>query len=333
MILYIGNILSTHGYNQTTIEVLGKKLSQYVEILCTSDKKIKTLRLLDMIYTIIKYRQKVKLVLIDTYSNQAFFYCFIISLICRLLKAPYIPILHSGDIASINHSLLSKVLESSCKIVVPSIYIKDQIPWYQNKIVYIPNFIDLENYVFKLRSTISPKILWVRSFHSRYAPELAVNIICQLKAIYPGIKMSMIGPDKGKRQNIQKLIEDYNLGNNISLHGKLSKTDWHKYSQSFDLFLNTSQIDNQPVSILEAMALGLPVVSSNVGDIPNMIEHRKEGLLVEAPDVSAYVEAIDALFANLKYAENVSLNARRKAEQYDWDNIKSLWKDLLDEYL
>ena len=60
----------------------------------------------------------------------------------------------------------------------------------------------------------------------------------------------------------------------VKFTGKLEKNEWIKISADAGIFINTSNIDNTPVSLMEAMALGLPVVSTNVGGIPYLIEDR-----------------------------------------------------------
>jgi len=98
-ILYIGNKLSKHGSTTTSIETLGEFLeNEGYEVFYSSSKKNKTLRMLGMIFSTIRYAYKVNFVLIDTYSTQNFWYAFIISQLCRIFKLKYITKLHGGDL-------------------------------------------------------------------------------------------------------------------------------------------------------------------------------------------------------------------------------------------
>ena len=107
----------------------------------------------------------------------------------------------------------------------------------------------------------------------------------------------MVGPDKdGMKPNLKKIANLKNL--NVEFAGKLSKKKWVKYSEQYDIFLNTTHYDNTPISVIEAMALGLPVISTNVGGIPFLLKDRQTALLVADNDIQAMSEAIKELIIN-----------------------------------
>ena len=98
-LLYIGNKLSKTGKTETTILTLSDALrSEGYTVYAVSNKKNKLWRLLDMLLAILKCSKKVDCVLIDTYSTSNFYYAYLCSQFCRLLKLKYIPILHGGNL-------------------------------------------------------------------------------------------------------------------------------------------------------------------------------------------------------------------------------------------
>ena len=113
-VLYIGNKLRSYGFTPTGVETLGQNLSELTNVITASDKKNKYFRLLDMIFVFIKNRKHINLVLIDTYSGSAFYYAFIISIMCRILDYKYVPILRGGDLFKrLDKNLIQLQIDSS----------------------------------------------------------------------------------------------------------------------------------------------------------------------------------------------------------------------------
>ncbi|WP_308992633.1 glycosyltransferase family 4 protein [Mariniflexile litorale] len=332
-ILYIGNKLSKSGKTETTIETLSKKLSlEGYSVFTFSNKKIKLLRLFDMLFAILKYAKKVDYVLIDTYSTSNFYYAYLCSQLCRFLKLKYVPILHGGNLPNRlkSSSKLSRAVFKNAHInIAPSVYIQSEFEKHgYSNLVHIPNSINLHNYSFKERDYETIKLLWVRSFSEIYNPFLAVEILKLLLDEGIHASLCMVGPDNDG--SLQKTI-DYakKMGVEVTFTGKLSKPDWIKLSKDYNLFINTTNFDNMPVSIVEAMALGLPIISTNVGGMSFLIENDREGILVTPNSAIAFVSAIKTLQLSHKNTNRMSLKARRKAENYDWDVVKNLWISVL----
>ena len=92
-----------------------------------------------------------------------------------------------------------------------------------------------------------------------------------------------------------------------------------------DIFVNASVLDNQPVSILEAFAAGLPVVSTSAGDIPLMVRHGETGLLVAPGDPVALAEAMAAVWRAPEEARQRAARARREVAKYTWPAVRDQW--------
>ncbi len=331
-LLYIGNKLSSHGLNKTTVETLGENLAEEgFAVVSVSDKKNFFLRLLEMIWITLT-ESKVDYVIIDTYSTNAFWYAFICSQIARVRKIKYILILHGGDLPKrlkSNPKLCKTLFENAYQNVAPSNYLKSVFEKHEfQNFIYIPNTIEIERYNFKLREKAEPKLLWVRAFASIYNPTMAVEVLSKLKEKFPNALLTMVGPDKdGSMETTKKRAEELNV--TVIFTGKLSKENWWQLSQNHDIFINTTHFDNTPVSVMESMALGLPVVSTNVGGIPYLVENENTALLVDDNDVSMMVSQIERLLGDNELSKKLSSNGRQLAETWDWDKVKVLWFELL----
>jgi glycosyltransferase involved in cell wall biosynthesis len=332
-LLYIGNKLNNESSNITTIDTLGNHLvDEGFNVSFSSSMVNKVFRLFDMIFTVVKNSKKVDFVLIDTYSTLNFYYAFIISQVCRLLKLKYIPILHGGDLPNRlnkNPKLSKAIFNNALKNVSPSIYLKEKFHEFGvDNIEYIPNSIEVNYYPYCQKKIEKPKLFWLRSFKKIYNPLMAIKVAKNLKDRGIDCELCMVGPDgDGSFLFAQKLSRELKIDVNFKL--KMRKEDWINLSKEYNIFLNTTDFDNMPVSVIEAMALGFPIVSTNPGGMPSLITNGEDGLLVEKDDVDGMADHIIKLKNDPELANNLSKKARAKAEKFNWEVIKENWNTLL----
>ncbi|RKS45162.1 glycosyltransferase involved in cell wall biosynthesis [Gillisia mitskevichiae] len=332
-ILYIGNKLSDPNANPTSHKSLAKALeSEGFHIYSASSLKNKYLRLADMVFCFLINLNKFKIILIDVYSTQNFWYAIIIARLARLFRKKYVPILHGGNLKyrfENSTYAVNKLLKNAHHIVAPSIYYKNEvINLGYHKVDHIPNPIFIKNYIFKARDQFQPKLLWVRAFNEIYNPLMAIKSLELVLRKYPYAELCMVGPDKdGCLETCKQYVDNNKLP--VTFTGKLNKKEWTRLASNFDIFLNTSNIDNSPLSVIEAMALGLPIITTNVGGMPFLIEHSVDGLLInkQAPhEISSWV---DWIVQNPESTRKITGRAREKVLNFDWHKIKEDWKELL----
>jgi L-malate glycosyltransferase len=330
-ILYIGNKLANR--NKTSIDNLGCFLEkECFDLFYASSKQNKIFRIIDMISKTIQLRKSIDFVLIDVYSTQNFWYAFVISQICRFFNLKYIPILHGGNLPKrlSKNPKICKMIFNNAKInVAPSNYLKEAFikEGFLNTL-QISNPIEIVNYSFKNRNNFEPKLLWVRSFDEIYNPKMALHVLLELQKTHPNATLCMVGGgNENQIEECKKLANDLKL--KVVFTGQLSKSEWIKLSEEYDIFINTTHFDNMPVSLIEAMALGLPIVSTNVGGISFLIENNVNGLLVNDEDVNEMINSILILIQNPEKSNLIAKKARLKASHFDWETIKKQWLKLL----
>jgi glycosyltransferase involved in cell wall biosynthesis len=202
-----------------------------------------------------------------------------------------------------------------------------------DKIQIIENSIEIGKYHFRIRTECRPRLLWVRSFHEVYNPIMAVNVLGRLVRVFPEAKLCMVGPDKdGSLDACRSYAEAQGLISKIEFAGRMSKDEWLTISNAYDIFLNTTNVDNTPVSVIEAMALGLPVISTKVGGVEYLIDHGDTGLLVAVGDEESMFESILRLMIEPGLASHLSMNARKSVEAFDWKEVRHKWFALLDPF-
>ncbi|HEY9185387.1 MAG TPA: glycosyltransferase family 4 protein [Salegentibacter sp.] len=334
-LVYIGNQLKVRGGTPTSIDILAPLLrTEGFTVHTASSRKNELLRLSAMLTTILRHHKSTDAVLIDTYSTRNFWYAVLCAQLCRMLSLDYILLLHGGDLPNrlksqpeITRNLFSNARFNIC----PSLYIQEILQQAGvNNTRFIPNPVQLEAYEFKLRENPRPRLLWVRSFAKIYNPLLALKVLEGLLKNHPEAKLCMVGPLKD--ESLEE-CKDYARKKNlpVTFSGLLSKEEWIELSGDYDIFLNTTDIDNTPVSVIEAMTLGLTVVSTNVGGMPYLIENGKTGLLVPPGEVSSLLDEINFLIQNPEEAQKISLAAREKVEAFDWTVVKHDWIELLNQ--
>ena len=336
-ILLVGDFSASKLGNESIAEDLVRRLTrQGYELITTSDKTGRLSRVVDMLLTTWRQRNKVDTASIDVFSGQAFFWAEAVSGILRWARVPYILVLHGGGLPSFAKRYperVAKLLRSAHRVVTPSAYLAEEMQNYLDKHQLIPNPLDLSQYTFVLREQPAPKLIWLRSFHSIYNPTLAVRVLALLVKQFPGVSLTMVGPDRGdgSLEQTNQLAAKLGVLDRVKFIGPVSKSEVPKWLASGDVFLNTTNIDNTPVSLLEAMACGLCLVSTSVGGIPYLVTKGENALLVPSSDEVAMASAVAEVLSRPSLAQKLSMNARHLAETFDWGIVLPQWETLFKE--
>lgn len=165
--------------------------------------------------------------------------------------------------------------------------------------------------------------------------EYVIRAVAVLLADYPTLQYRILG-DGPLKADLQQLIQSLNLSQTVSLEGWKNEQQILEILGTSDLFVApsvTAQDGNQdaPVNVLkEAMALGMPVVSTWHGGIPELVEHDVNGLLVPERDVQALVEQLRYLIDHPERWEAMGQAGRKKViEEYD---LQALNDRLVERY-
>lgn len=335
----IGDFSASKKGNANICEEFSKRLKiKGWHVFCASSSTNKYIRFISLIWKILAYSYYYKIAQVDVYSGRAFIWAEASCFLLRILRKPYVLILHGGNLpifAKKYPSRVNNLLCSATQVVAPSKFMLKSFESYSIDILYIPNPINLNDYLYRIRTKIMPKLIWLRTFHNIYNPQLAVKMISELKRTWLDISLVMVGLDKGdgSLQKTQELIIKHNLERNVTLMGPVSKQDVPQTLQIGDIFINTTNVDNTPISVIEAMASGLCIVSTNVGGLPYLLEDGKDALLVEPNDPKEMAKAVEKIIKSSNMASKLSSNAREKAKTFHWDKIIDQWDTLLQHLL
>ena len=135
----------------------------------------------------------------------------------------------------------------------------------------------------------------------------------------------IVAGDGSQRATLERLALDLQLRHTKFL-GRVEHEGIVEQYQEADIYLNGSEIDNQPLSILEAFACGLPVVTTNAGGIPDMVSDGETGFVVNRGDHEAMASrALRLLLAEPSLATSMTQRAREECAKYSWDAVRDEW--------
>jgi glycosyltransferase involved in cell wall biosynthesis len=224
-----------------------------------------------------------------------------------------------------------RVLRRARLIVAPSTYLARAVEPHGFRARIIPNVIDLRAYPYRVRRTLTPRMFWMRSFDPTYNPGMALETLARIRDSFPGATLVMAGQDKGMQRRVEEMAVRLGLRDAVEFPGFLDMAGKIREGERADIFISTSHVDNMPVAVVEACAMGIPVVSTAVGGIPDLLTDGVNGLLVPDGDVETMVERIQRLLRQPALAESLSREGRRVAEKSAWDTVRREWECVFAE--
>jgi glycosyltransferase involved in cell wall biosynthesis len=143
----------------------------------------------------------------------------------------------------------------------------------------------------------------------RYLLRAVANLIDRI----PGLLVVLLGEGR-ERPNLERLAAELGITNHVLFAG--FKKDIHPWIQAADVLVNPSLTEGMPNVVLEAMALGTPVIATNVGGVPDLVEHLHSGVLVEPGDFTSLTAAIYASFGDPAERLALAQNAQKRLFEY-----------------
>jgi glycosyltransferase involved in cell wall biosynthesis len=313
-------------------EVVSRKLRDLgYKTSLSSRYENKFLRILDIVFSIVFSSDKI--VQIDVFSGPSFSIARYSVFLANLLGKKVVLNLHGGMLPEFyakNEIVCRNVFNRVIEIFTPSKYLQTYFTELGFKIEYLPNSIDTSKFPFELTKK-SCKILWVRAFTKIYQPDLAVDILELVKKEFPLATLTMIGPDLGQRASIEKYIEAKGLSSSVEILGVIDNNVLVNYFHHHSVYINTTMYESFGLAVLEAASSGLPVVSTNVGEIPYLWKNQEDILIDDTNSSLGMANLVNQLFRDEEKRIQLALNAKHRSEVFSWQEVKQLWVKNLDK--
>jgi glycosyltransferase involved in cell wall biosynthesis len=247
-------------------------------------------------------------------------------LVARLLGKPVLLNYHSGEAPDhLRRSPLARhVLARQVDLnVVPSTFLRDVLGSFGIDARVVFNTIDLREFAYRPRDPLRPRLLSTRNFEPLYNVACVLKAFALVQARYPEASLTLVG--SGSQETaLRALAEDLRL-RHVTFAGRVPPHEIHRYYAAADVYVQTPAIDNMPLSVLEAFASGLPVVSTEVGGVPSILRDGVHGLLAPDNDAPAIADRIVRLLGDPPYARRVAAAAHETCAQYDWPVVREGW--------
>ena len=244
----------------------------------------------------------------------------------RLLNLPYVIYGRGSDVylpAQFIKLTAKAVLKNANAAIALTEHMKGVMQsTYSRDVVVVPNGISIREGSGRQRDrgNTNMRVLFVGRLHpvkgTRYLLD-AINIVHEE---LPEVKLILVG-DGEEREHLENLTDNLELRECVEFVGRVQHERVLDYMDQAEVFVLPSLSEGFPVTILEAMASGLPVVATRVGGIPDIIEDSINGYLVDTMDQEQIAEALLRLLQNEELRKGISDKNRETAEKYQWDTV------------
>jgi len=212
------------------------------------------------------------------------------------------------------------------KVAVPSEFLVRVFAKFGIDACAIFNIINLDQFEFRERTRLRPVFLSNRNLEAHYGVDCVLRAFALIQQQIPEASLTVVGNGR-QRQALETLESELNL-QHTTFTGRIEHDDIYKHYSASDIFLNASRVDNQPLSIIEAFACGLPVVTSNAGGIPYIVTNEQTGFVVPVDDCAALANRALELLTRQDYASAMVQRARAECARYTWEVICDQWLHL-----
>jgi L-malate glycosyltransferase len=223
------------------------------------------------------------------------------------------------------------VLRRADRLVVPSGHLVEVFREFGLEAQIVPNIVDLSQFRYRERRPLRPHFVCTRGFHPYYGIDVIVRAFAEVQKTYPEAQLDLVGGG-ALEGSIRELVKQLNL-TNVIFAGVASRQQIGSFYDRADIFVNASNLDNMPVSVLEAFAAGTPVVTTEPEGMKFIVTHERTGLLSPPGNASALAQNILRVLKEPELAARLARNAYEESSRYRWPAVREQWLALYAEMM
>jgi glycosyltransferase involved in cell wall biosynthesis len=224
---------------------------------------------------------------------------------------------------------VAPLLRSAAAVVVPSRFLQDVFATHDVRARIVPNVVDLSLFCAADAgsSGAPPHVVVTRNLESIYGIDTGLRALARLRERTPGLRVSIAG-DGPDRAMLERLATELGLAACVRFTGRLSPAEIAALYRSADLVLNPSRVDNTPNALIEAMACGVPIVSTDAGGIPFLVTHGRTAWLARVDDVQGLADGMARVLDDEPLRSSLRANGLEQARSCGWGVVRTQWLEL-----
>lgn len=302
---------------------------------CRWLQKIKYVRTVvkTLLYTLMLFCRAWRYDIIHVFS--ASYYSYLLSAVPALAVGkiygkPTVLHYHSGEAEDhlAHWRTAAAAMRWADRIIVPSGYLVDIFARFGLQAEAIFNTISLDRFRYRERRPLHPRFLSARLLEPLYNVACVLRAFARIQQRYPEAQLT-IAADGSERESLERLARNLKL-RHTEFIGKVDYECMPDLLDAADIYLNANDRDNMPSSLIECMAAGLSIVTTNAGGIPYIITPDVTGLLVECNDYEAMARSAIRLLEDQVFASAITRRARVECDKYQWSAVRNEWVTLYD---
>ncbi len=237
----------------------------------------------------------------------------------------------AGSFLARSTRLVSVTMRQASTLIVPSGFLKAVFARFGIPATVVPNIVDITRFHNPTPHRVARRHLLVaRNLEPIYDNETAIRAFSEVRRKHPDATLTVAGSGPSAA-SLSALVASLGLGSSVVFAGRLDRDAMAEAYRSADIALNPSRVDNMPNSVLEAMASGLPVVSTNVGGVPYIVNDEQTALLVSPGSPDKMAEAILRLIDDSALSGKLVDNGLAEAQKYTWLRVWPLLSEVYSQ--
>ena len=214
------------------------------------------------------------------------------------------------------------IVQRAAALVVPSGFLQQVFDRFGMSATIVPNIVDLGRFrPTPARAAPGVHLVVTRNLEPIYDNATAIRVLALIREEVPEARLTVAG-EGPLLASLERLAAELGVDNAVDFCGRVANAEMPTLYASADVCLNPSLVDNMPISLLESLASGVPVVSTNVGGVPHLVEHERTALLVEPGDPAAMAQAVFRLLRDTSLSARLRAAGLDHVRRFDWGSVR-----------